>query len=84
VFHPLREPPDEQTLVQRRALLRLALTRPLTFVTEAALDTLPAGSTLYLSRELLSGPLGTRLTERGVGLSPLDALLPSALPAIRH
>jgi len=81
VFDPLAEPPDAPDLVRRHALMRLALKRPLTFVTEAALDSLPADSTLYVPRELLRGPLATRLGNRGVRLRSLDALLPDATEA---
>ena len=81
VFDPLAEPPDASDLAQRHALMRLALKRPLTFVTEAALDSLPADSTLYVPRELLRGPLATRLGNRGVRLRSLDALLPDATEA---
>jgi hypothetical protein len=84
VFDPLARQPDAQALARRHALMRLALVRPLTFVTENALDSLPAGSTLYLSRELLHAPLAARLGERGVRLRMLDALLPDGSPVRRH
>ena len=63
--------------------MRLALKRPLTFVTEAALDSLPAGSTLYVPQELLRGPLAARLADRGVRLRSLDTILPDETGAHR-
>jgi hypothetical protein len=84
VFDPLPQDPDARALARRHALMRLALLRPLTFVTSAALDALPPGSTLYLSHESLRVPLEARLAGRGVHLLALDALLPDKPRALHH
>ena len=74
VFDPLANDPDATALARRHALMRLALVRPLTFLTDAALDSLPAGTTLYVSHEQLRARVAARLAGRGVRLRTLDAL----------
>jgi len=63
--------------------MRLALTRPLTFVTEAALDKLPSGSALYVWRDVLGSQRGAQLSARGVRLRSIEALLPADVRAQR-
>ena len=83
VFDPLDERPDARALLERWALMRRSLQEPLTFVTRAALDALPAGSTLYVGDGREHDGDVARLATRGVRVRPVRSLIGGTSPTPR-